>query len=72
MNILVRPGANFLPPFPTHSDTETTRRSQNIVIVTNNTQFPDTVTKPKRTAASDPPPGCLIRQCSPTCYDFEK
>jgi hypothetical protein len=34
---LVWPGANFLPPLPTHSGTETTRCSQNIVIITNNT-----------------------------------
>jgi hypothetical protein len=72
MNILVQPGANFLLPSPNHSVAETTRCSQNDFIITTNTQFTDSVTKPGRTTASDPPPGFLIRQCSPTSYDFGK
>jgi len=55
MNILVLPGANFLSPLPIHSGTETAHFSQNIVIFTNNTYFPDTVMKTKRTVANYPP-----------------
>jgi hypothetical protein len=69
MNILFRPGANFLQPI--RSGTETTR-FQNNFIITTNTQFTDSVTKPRRTTASDTLPDFLIRQCSPTSYDLGK